>query len=160
MNLNDFEKSHFPLFLFFFISDECFDILATFAIINICAATYNFLFFLKDWASALDSRTSGPPLPLHGLPVAVKDDHNVEGLDSTLGFAKNLYQPARESAALVKILLKLGAVPFAKTNVPQSLFSSGNDNPIFGSTLNAHNPDLAPGGSSSGSGCIVAAGSN
>lgn len=99
-------------------------------------------------------------LPLHGLPVAIKDDHDVEGLDSTLGFAKNLYKPAAESAVLIKTLIKLGAVPFLKTNVPQSLLSNGEDNPIFGTTLNSWNTKLAPGGSSSGSASIVAAGNN
>lgn len=118
---------------------------------------------LQEWASALDAISPGESspvsqLPLYGLPVAIKEDHDVEGMSTTLGFAKNLYKPVRESAVLVKILLNLGAIPFVKTNVPQSLFSNGSDNPIFGTTLNCLNVNLAPGGSSSGSACLVAAG--
>jgi fatty acid amide hydrolase len=96
--------------------------------------------------------------PLHGLPVCIKDDTNVEGMDSTLGYAKNLYKPATDSAVLVKALKDLGAVPFCKTNVPQTLVSFASDNPIFGKTLNCNNPKMAPGGSSSGTGCLVGAG--
>jgi Asp-tRNA(Asn)/Glu-tRNA(Gln) amidotransferase A subunit family amidase len=52
----------------------------------------------------------------------VKDDTNVEQLDTTLGYVKRLYQPAKENAVLVKTLMDLGAVPYCKTNVPQVSF--------------------------------------
>lgn len=61
--------------------------------------------------------------PLHGIPICVKDDTNVEGMDTTHGFVKRLYKPAKESSVIVKILQDLGAVPFCKTNVPQTLFT-------------------------------------
>jgi len=64
--------------------------------------------------------------PLHGIPFAVKDDTSVVGLDNTHGFAKRLYRPAPESAAIVKVLQDLGAVPFCKTNIPQTLFTYGS----------------------------------
>jgi Asp-tRNA(Asn)/Glu-tRNA(Gln) amidotransferase A subunit family amidase len=60
--------------------------------------------------------------PLHGLPISVKDNINVEGMDSTLGFAKFVHKPEATNANIVKALMDLGAVPFCKTNVPQSLF--------------------------------------
>ncbi|CAL8085987.1 unnamed protein product [Orchesella dallaii] len=110
-----------------------------------------------EWASKLDALGSVAG-PLHGLPIAVKEDHDIEGMDTTMGFAKLLYKPAKENATLVKILLKLGAVPFCKVNLPQSIFSIGSENPIYGQTLNSINAKLGPGGSSSGSGSIVAGG--
>jgi len=64
--------------------------------------------------------------PLHGVPFCVKDDTDVVGLDSTLGLANRLYKPAMESAVIVKVLQDLGAIPFVKTNVPQTLFSNGS----------------------------------
>lgn len=73
-------------------------------------------------------------------------------MDSTLGYAKNLYKPATKSAILVQILMDLGAVPICKTNIPQTLVSFASDNPIFGETVNCLNKKLAPGGSSSGTG--------
>ncbi len=96
--------------------------------------------------------------PLHGLPVAIKDDQDLEGMDTTMGFAKNLNKPAKESAVIVKVLMNLGAVPFCKTNLPQSILSFGSDNPIYGIVKNGLRASLAPGGSSSGSGSLVGGG--
>lgn len=59
--------------------------------------------------------------PFHGLPISVKDNMAIEGMDSTLGFGKNLYKPQNETAMVVKALMDLGAVPFVKTNCPQLL---------------------------------------
>jgi Asp-tRNA(Asn)/Glu-tRNA(Gln) amidotransferase A subunit family amidase len=96
--------------------------------------------------------------PLHGIPFAVKDDTFVAGMDSTFGFSCLLYKPSEKSAVMVQILESLGAVPFCRTNLPQGCLSVGSDNPIFGQTLNPLNKKLSPGGSSSGSACLVAAG--
>ncbi|ODM88582.1 Fatty acid amide hydrolase 1 [Orchesella cincta] len=110
-----------------------------------------------EWASELDKLPTVTG-PLHGIPIAVKEDGDIEGMDSTVGFAKLLYNPMKEHSTLVKILLKLGAVPFCKVNVPQSMFSMGSENPIYGLTLNSINEKMGPGGSSSGSGSIVGGG--
>ncbi|CAG7815834.1 unnamed protein product [Allacma fusca] len=50
--------------------------------------------------------------PLHGIPFCVSDNHNIKGMVSTLGYSKNLYQPAKDTAAYIKALEDLGAVPF------------------------------------------------
>lgn len=112
---------------------------------------------LQSAAECLDSLTT-PKGPLHGLPIAIKDDHDVEGMDSTIGFAKNLYKPASKNSVPVQILVDLGAIPFCKTNVPQTLASINSDNPIFGTTGNGLKNSASPGGSSGGSGSIVGAG--
>ncbi|CAG7817001.1 unnamed protein product [Allacma fusca] len=96
--------------------------------------------------------------PLHGVPICVKDDHHIEGMDSTVGYAKNLYKPKNETSVIVQVLQNAGAVPFCKTNLPQTVFTISSDNPIFGTTLNHLNTKLSPGGSSSGTGCLVGAG--
>lgn len=44
-----------------------------------------------------------------------------QGHDSTLGFIKNINKPAAEDSVLVQVLRRQGAIPFVKTNVPQSL---------------------------------------
>jgi fatty acid amide hydrolase len=96
--------------------------------------------------------------PLHGLPISVKDNCNVHGMDSTIGLGKYLNDPAKNSAVIVRIMMDLGAVPFCKTNVPQTLLSFGCANPVFGLTKNHLNHDLTPGGSSGGESTLIAAG--
>lgn len=59
--------------------------------------------------------------PLHGVPVSLKDQFNVKGLDSTLGYVGRAFAPAETDAPLVQMLKQLGAVIIAKTNLPQSI---------------------------------------
>ena len=58
---------------------------------------------------------------LHGLPISVKDNFDVKGMDSTLGLVKFLDKPAEVSAVIIQTLINQGAVPFCKTNVCQTL---------------------------------------
>lgn len=59
--------------------------------------------------------------PLHGIPITVKDQFNVKGVDTTLGYVGRSFKPALEDAALVEILKSLGAIIIAKTNLSQSI---------------------------------------
>ncbi|GAB1740896.1 hypothetical protein NU219Hw_g5972t1 [Hortaea werneckii] len=95
--------------------------------------------------------------PLHGLPVSLKDSFNVKNVRSTIGFVSFLdYDAATDDAALVKILLSLGAVPYVKTNIPQTLMTGDSHNNIFGRCLNPHKLSLTAGGSSGGEGALLA----
>ncbi|RMY46835.1 hypothetical protein D0865_09037 [Hortaea werneckii] len=95
--------------------------------------------------------------PLHGLPVSLKDSFNVKDVRSTIGFVSFLdHGAATDDAALVKILLSLGAVPYVKTNIPQTLMTGDSHNNIFGRCLNPHKLSLTAGGSSGGEGALLA----
>lgn len=59
--------------------------------------------------------------PLHGIPITIKDQFNVKGVDTTLGYVGRSFKPALEDAALVEILKSLGAIVIAKTNLSQSI---------------------------------------
>jgi amidase len=59
--------------------------------------------------------------PLHGVPITVKDQFNISGLDSTMGYVGRAFSPVSSDAPLVKRLKQLGAVIMAKTNLPQSI---------------------------------------
>lgn len=59
--------------------------------------------------------------PLHGVPVTLKDQFDVRGADSTLGYVGRAFKPASKDAAIVGILRSLGAIILAKTNLPQSI---------------------------------------
>lgn len=53
--------------------------------------------------------------------MSVKDQFDVRGLDTTLGYCSRAYQPAIEDGQIVKALKNLGAIIIAKTNLPQSI---------------------------------------
>ncbi|RMY43550.1 hypothetical protein D0865_11161 [Hortaea werneckii] len=95
--------------------------------------------------------------PLHGLPISLKDSFNVKNVRSTIGFVSFLdHDAATDDSALVKILLSLGAVPYVKTNIPQTLMTGDSHNNIFGRCLNPHKLSLTAGGSSGGEGALLA----
>jgi len=65
--------------------------------------------------------------PLHGVPISLKDQFNIKGLDSTLGYVGRAFAPATSDALLVDVLRQLGAVTIGKTNLPQSIMVSKID---------------------------------
>ncbi|KAG1899186.1 amidase signature domain-containing protein [Suillus fuscotomentosus] len=50
--------------------------------------------------------------PLHGLPVSLKDQLCIKGLETTMGYVSWIGQYAEKNAVLVDILIECGAVPF------------------------------------------------
>ena len=93
--------------------------------------------------------------PLHGLPVSLKDNFQVEGVDSTVGFTRWVGQPATENSAMVDLLTSLGAVVYIKTNVPTAMMIAETVNNVFGRTLNPMNRKLTSGGSSGGESALI-----
>ncbi|XP_043556023.1 fatty-acid amide hydrolase 1-like [Chiloscyllium plagiosum] len=95
---------------------------------------------------------------LYGIPVSIKESINYKDHDSTCGLRKFINRPASEDSVIVKVLKKQGAIPFVKTNVPQTLLSFECSNPIYGQTINPLNAKRSPGGSSGGEATLIAAG--
>ncbi|XP_077132592.1 vitamin D3 hydroxylase-associated protein-like [Ranitomeya variabilis] len=95
--------------------------------------------------------------PLYGVPISLKDNHNYKGHDTTLGLIRNLERPASEDCVIVQVLKKQGAVPFVKTNIPQSMLNYDCSNPMYGQTLNPLDHKKTPGGSSGGEGALISA---
>lgn len=81
---------------------------------------------------------------------------NIKDVDSSIGIAALAFKPATKNAPVVDLLLSLGAVIVAKTNVPQTLASLDSVNNVFGRTMNPLNRKLTAGGSSGGEGVLVA----
>jgi Asp-tRNA(Asn)/Glu-tRNA(Gln) amidotransferase A subunit family amidase len=94
--------------------------------------------------------------PLHGLPISMKDTFNIAGVDSSIGVAALCFKPATSNSPLVELLLSLGCVIIAKTNVPQTLAALDSNNNVFGRTMNPINRLVTAGGSSGGEGVLVA----
>ncbi|XP_078075334.1 fatty-acid amide hydrolase 1-like [Mustelus asterias] len=95
---------------------------------------------------------------LYGIPISIKENINYKGHDSTCGLQKFLNKPASEDSVIVQVLKKQGAIPFVKTNVPQTLLSFECSNPIYGQTVNPHDTKRSAGGSSGGEAALIAAG--
>nr|XP_046248196.1 fatty-acid amide hydrolase 1 isoform X1 [Scatophagus argus] len=95
---------------------------------------------------------------LYGVPVSIKENMSYKNHDSTCGVVANLDQPAQEDSVVVKVLKRQGAIPFVQTNLPQALLNYDCSNPIYKQTLNPHNLQKTPGGSSGGEGALIGGG--
>ena len=69
--------------------------------------------------------------PLHGVPVSLKDQFNIKGYDSTLGYVGRAFSPAISNALIVDFLQSLGAIILAKTNLPQSIMVCDQDSLVY-----------------------------
>jgi Asp-tRNA(Asn)/Glu-tRNA(Gln) amidotransferase A subunit family amidase len=89
------------------------------------------------------------------VPISLKDQFNLRGLDSTLGYVGRAFAPAESDATIVQTLKSLGAIIIAKTNLPQSIMWCETENPLWGLTTHPKNPNFTPGGSSGGEGALL-----
>ncbi|CAE7030466.1 hypothetical protein CFE70_004177 [Pyrenophora teres f. teres 0-1] len=96
--------------------------------------------------------------PLAGIPVSLKDSLHVKGFDTSVGYSKNVGNPAADDGIVVKILKDAGAVPFVKTNLPTTLLSFESTNDVWGQCKNPHNDKYSPGGSTGGESALLAFG--
>ncbi|MET7246955.1 allophanate hydrolase [Methylobacterium sp. EM32] len=98
-----------------------------------------------------------PAGPLHGIPVAVKDNIAVAGLPTTCA-CPDYGSVATEDATVVARLRQAGALVIGKTNLDQFATGLVGVRSPYGVPRNTLDPALVPGGSSSGSAVAVAAG--
>src|SRR5262249_51459879 len=99
----------------------------------------------------------GEPLPLFGVPFAVKDNIDIAGYPTTAGCPGFAYT-AQRSAPVVEQLLKAGALFVGKTNLDQFATGLAGDRSPYGACRNLFDRESIAGGSSSGSALAVAAG--
>jgi aspartyl-tRNA(Asn)/glutamyl-tRNA(Gln) amidotransferase subunit A len=112
-------------------------------------------------ASALesDSRYSqAHPRPLEGIPIAIKANIAVRGLELSAGTDARRGLVAEGDAMVVTRLRGAGAIILGSLNMDEAALGATTDNPFFGRCLNPHGEGRTPGGSSGGSGVAVAAG--
>lgn len=111
-------------------------------------------------ADAIDGRRAGgePLPPLAGLPYAVKNLFDIEGVTTLAGSRINReLPPAARDAVLVQRLQSAGAVLLGALNMDEYAYGFTTENSHYGPCRNPHDPSRICGGSSGGSGAAVAA---
>ena len=93
-----------------------------------------------------------------GIPIAIKD--NIQVKDWSITSGSNILQGyiAPYNATVIEKMLDAGLSPFGKTNMDEFAMGSTTESSFYGKTLNPHNSDSVPGGSSGGSAAAVGAG--
>src|SRR5271166_808018 len=107
---------------------------------------------------ARDAGRSAIPGPLHGVPFSIKDSLELSGVVCTAGtMGRGNAAPSTSDAALIASLRAAGAIPIAKTNLPDLLFAFESANLLFGRTNNPYDVTRTCGGSSGGEAALIAA---
>ena len=112
-------------------------------------------------AAALDARIAAGenPGPLAGVPFGVKALFDMQGLPTTAGAAMRASaEPAKDDAAMVRLLCAAGAIPVAVLNMDEFAYGFVTVNAHYGTTHNPHDLTRLAGGSSGGSAAAVAGG--
>ncbi|KAK5454293.1 hypothetical protein LTS15_006293 [Exophiala xenobiotica] len=106
-----------------------------------------------------------PTGALHGLPVSLKDQFHVKGIDTTMGYVGwiDTFEGNADSSKVHNVesqvvaeLLQQGAIIYCKTSLPQTLMYGETINNLIGQTLNPINQRLSCGGSSGGEAALQA----
>ncbi len=123
------------------------------AFVDVDAKSARAAAFLSDARFAADSRR-----PLEGIPIAIKSNIAVKGLELAAGMEARRGIMAEDDATVVQRLRDAGAIIIGTTNMHEAAIGATTDNPFYGRCLNPHGDNRSPGGSSGGSAAAVAAG--
>ena len=98
-----------------------------------------------------------PRSPLDGVPFVVKANIAIRNCPWHAGIAALANRQATADSAAVALLRQAGMIPIGIVNMHEAALGVTTANAAFGRTLNPHNPEHIPGGSSGGSAAAVAA---
>ena len=95
--------------------------------------------------------------PLHGLPIALKDNIATAGIRTTIGSSFFADDVPIENAPVWQRLHDAGALLVGKTQLHEFAYGATTQNPHHGACRNPWDPARTPGGSSGGSGAATGA---
>ncbi len=104
------------------------------------------------------ARGGAHPRPLEGIPIVIKDFHDVKGETTTYGSRLHEHHRPGRSLVYVDRLLHAGAILLGRTTTPEFALLGVTHSDLWGVTRNPWNLELSPGGSSGGAGAALAAG--
>jgi len=118
---------------------------------------------LEDSLADADAKDAGLAIraglgPLFGVPFSVKVNIDVKGSATTEGVRGLLGSVVDADSPHVSMMRHSGAIPIARTNMPDFGLRYHTDNDLYGATINPWNRVLTPGGSSGGDAVAVATG--
>ena len=125
------------------------------------SSTNAFVTFNAEWAleqaQAFDTQAANGQFagPLHGIPVAVKDNYWTADFPTTACSQVHQGKPNGMDATVVAKLRGAGAIVIGKTNMHEWAYGATNEVSSCGPTRNPWNNDHITGGSSGGSGSGV-----
>src|SRR5438552_8876049 len=96
--------------------------------------------------------------PLHGVPFTVKENIDMAGLPTTWGVPALSQAVAPADAPVVERMRAAGAIPIARTNLPDMALRVHTDSSLHGLTRNPWHPGRTAGGSSGGEAAALASG--
>jgi amidase len=96
--------------------------------------------------------------PFHGVPITVKENIDLAGTPTTQGISILAEAMADRDAPVVARMRAAGAIPFARTNLPDLGLRIHTDSQLHGLTRNPWNPAVTAGGSSGGEAAALASG--
>lgn len=135
---------------------------ATLARIEAVNGSVNAIVSLRDsdvlMAEARAADAAPPKGWLHGIPMAIKDLANAQGLPTSMGSPLFAGTIADSDDISIARLRAAGAIFIGKTNTPEFGLGSHSINPVFGRTCNPYDTARSAGGSSGGAGVALATG--
>ena len=134
---------------------------ATLARIEAVNGKVNAIVSLRDRDTLLTEAQAADASPrkgwLHGIPMAIKDLADAEGLPTSQGSPLFGLEPATRDHPAVARLRAAGAIFIGKTNTPEFGLGSHTFNPVHGATRNPYDLSRSAGGSSGGAAAALAA---
>ncbi len=92
-----------------------------------------------------------------GVPLLIKDNIQVKGWNVTAASKILQGYVAPYNATVIEKIENAGLAPFGRANMDEFAMGSSTESSFYGKTLNPHDPNRVPGGSSGGSAAAVAA---